>query len=280
MSRWELRPQFEDSLRGLIEILQVNPNITIELASHTDNRDTHENNDILSQKRAQSVCDYLVIRGIDPYRLKAKGYGERVPRTLHKDYKYNSFVIPGGTKLTEEYINKLPKEVQEYAHQLNRRTEFKVISKDYVPREDISDDQMANVEILPEDNAVKIAVDKQGSVSFKAIVNAYTENITYNQNFEFGVSQRKVMELLNDGIITKDDFLGDANKVIKVGAVADRAQFIIREMHIADRSVENIKVTVYNNLKTDWLMGQKVLKEFGDFNIDTNSMKLIFNKEK
>ncbi len=278
LSRWELRPQFEDSLRGLIEILQVNPNITIELASHTDNRDTHENNDILSQKRAQSVCDYLVIRGIDPYRLKAKGYGERVPRTLHKDYKYNSFVIPGGTKLTEEYINKLPKEVQEYAHQLNRRTEFKVISKDYVPREDISDDQMANVEILPEDNAVKIAVDKQGSVSFKAIVNAYTENITYNQNFEFGVSQRKVMELLNDGIITKDDFLGDANKVIKVGAVADRAQFIIREMHIADRSVENIKVTVYNNLKTDWLMGQKVLKEFGDFNIDTNSMKLIFNK--
>ena len=278
LSRWELRPQFEDSLRGLIEILQVNPNITIELASHTDNRDTHENNDILSLKRAQSVCDYLVIRGIDPYRLKAKGYGERVPRTLHKYYKYNSFVIPSGTKLTEEYINKLPKEVQEYAHQLNRRTEFKVISKDYVPREDISDDQMANVEILPEDNAVKIAVDKQGFVSFKAIVNAYTENITYNQNFEFGVSQRKVMELLNDGIITKDDFLGDANKVIKVGAVADRAQFIIREMHIADRSVENIKVTVYNNLKTDWLMGQKVLKEFGDFNIDTSSMKLIFNK--
>lgn len=278
LSRWELRPQFEDSLRGLIEILQVNPNITIELASHTDNRDSHESNDILSQKRAQSVCDYLVIRGIDPYRLKAKGYGERVPRTLHKDYKYNSFVIPSGTKLTEEYINKLPKEVQEYAHQLNRRTEFKVISKDYVPRENISDDQMANVEIRPEDNTVNIAVDKQGFVSFKAIVNAYTENITYNQNFEFGVSQRKVMELLNDGIITKDDFLGDANKLIKVGAVADRAQFVIREMHIADRSVENIKVTVYNNLKTDWLMGQKVLKEFGDFNIDTNSMKLIFNK--
>ena len=278
LSRWELRPQFEDSLRGLIEILQVNPNITIELASHTDNRDSHESNDILSQKRAQSVCDYLVIRGIDPYRLKAKGYGERVPRTLHKDYKYNSFVIPSGTKLTEEYINKLPKEVQEYAHQLNRRTEFKVISKDYVPRENISDDQMANVEIRPEDNTVNIAVDKQGFVSFKAIVNAYTENITYNQNFEFGVSQRKVMELLNDGIITKDDFLGDANKLIKVGAVADRAQFVIREMHIADRCVENIKVTVYNNLKTDWLMGQKVLKEFGDFNIDTNSMKLIFNK--
>ena len=280
LASWELRPQFEDSLKGLIEMLQINPNITIELSSHTDNRDSHESNDILSQKRAQSVCDYLVIRGIDPFRLRAKGYGERVPRTLHKDYTYNNYVIPAGTKLTEDYISKLPKKVQEFAHQLNRRTEFKVISKDYVPREDISDDQMASVEIRPEDNVVNIVVDKQGFITFKAIVNAYTENITYNQNFDFGVSQRKVMEMLNDGIITKDDFIGDVKRIIKAGAVADKAQFIIREMYIADRSVQNVKVTVYNNLKTDWLIGQKTLKLFGDYNIDTNSMKLIFNKEK
>lgn len=279
LASWELRPQFEDSLRGLIEMLQVNPNITIELGSHTDSRDTHESNDILSQKRAQSVCDYLVIRGIDPYRLKAKGYGERVPRTLQKDYKHNNFVITSGTKLTEEYINSLPKEVQEFAHQLNRRTEFKVISKDYVPREDISDDQMANVQLRPEDNVTEIVVDKQGFVTFKAIINAYTERVTYNKDFTFGVSQKKVMSLLNDGIITKDDFIGDnIDKIIKVGAVADRAEFIIREMHIADRSVQNIKVTVYNNLKTDWLIGQETLKQFGDFEFDTNSMKLIFNK--
>ena len=279
LASWELRPQFEDSLRGLIEMLQINPNITIELGSHTDNRDTHESNDILSQKRAQSVCDYLVIRGIDPYRLKAKGYGERVPRTLLKEYKYKEFIIPSGTKLTEEYINGLPKDVQEFAHQLNRRTEFKVISKDYVPREDISDEQMADVQIKPEDNVIDIVVDKQGFVSFKAIINAYTERVTYNQGFGFGVSQKKVMAMLNDGIITKDDFIGDVDRLIKVGAVADRAQFIIREMHIADRSVQNIKVTVYNNLKTDWLIGQETLKEFGDFNFDQNSMKLIFNKE-
>lgn len=279
LARWELRPQFEDSLRGLIEMLQINPNITIELGSHTDSRDTHESNDVLSQKRAQSVCDYLVIRGIDPYRLRAKGYGERVPRTLQKEYRYNGFVIPSGTKLTEEYINKLPKEVQEYAHQLNRRTEFKVISKDYVPREDISDEEMANVQVRPEDNVTDFLVDQQGFISFKAIINAYTERVTYSKDFTFGVSQKKVMELLNDGIITKDDFVGDVSRIIKVGAVADRAQFIIREMHIADRSVQNIKVTVYNNLKTDWLIGQETLKQFGDFNFDKDSMKLIFNKE-
>lgn len=280
LAKWELQSQFQDSLRGLIEMLQVNPTLTIELGSHTDNRDSHESNDILSQKRAISVCEYLVIRGIDPYRLTAKGYGERVPRTLHKDYKYKNFVIESGTELTEEYINSLPKEVQEFAHQLNRRTEFRVISKDYVPREDISDEQRANVFVRPEDNKIDIAVNKQGSISFKAIINAYTENITYKSNYGFGVSQRKVMSMLNDGIITKEDFIGDVNKIIKTGAVADRAQFIIKEMRIADRSVKNVKVTVYNNLKTDWQIGQATLKQFGDFEFDTKNMKLIFNKDK
>lgn len=280
LAKWELQPQFEDSLKGLIEMLQVNPNITIELGSHTDSRDTHESNDILSQKRAQSVCDFLVIRGIDPYRLTAKGYGERVPRTLQRDYKYKDYTIVSGTKLTEEYINSLPKDIQEFAHQLNRRTEFRVISKDYVPRENISDDQMADVSIRPQDNVVSIMLNQQGSISFKAIINAYTENVTIDKNFSgVAVSQKKVMSMLNDGILTKDDFIGDnVEKIIKEGAVADRAQFLVREMRIADRSVENIKVTVYNNLKTDWLIGQETLKQFGDFELDTKGMKIIFNK--
>ena len=280
LSKWELRPQFEDSLRGLIELLQVNPNITIELGSHTDSRDTYEKNDILSQKRAQSVCDYLVIRGIDPFRLTAKGYGERMPRTLLKDYTYKGFTIPAGTTLTDEYIKGLPNdETKEYAHQLNRRSEFRVISKDYVPRENINDDQMARVSTRPEDNMVSFAVNKQGYLSFNAIINAYTESITYDKDFGFGVSQKEVMKLLNDGIITKDDFIGgNIERIIKVGEVADRAEFIIKDMWIANRTVKNVKVTVYNNLKTNWLIGDKVLKEFGEFNFDTESMKLIFNQ--
>lgn len=280
LSKWELRPQFEDSLRGLIEMLQINPNITIELGSHTDSRDTHESNDILSQKRAQSVCDYLVIRGIDPFRLTAKGYGERVPRTLQKDYTYNGYTFTAGTTLNEDYISKLPSDdIKEYAHQLNRRSEFRVISKDYIPREFVSDDQMAVIDMKHQDNQVDFTQDKQGFLSFKAIVNAYTETITYDQSFDFGISQQKVMELLTDGIIGKDDFIGEnIDKIITTGAVANRAEFYIKEMWIANRSVKNIKVTVYNNLRTDWLIGEKTLKQFGEFKFDTDTMKLIFNK--
>ena len=266
LGKWDLLPQFEDSLQGLIEILQVNPNITIELGSHTDNRGSEASNDILSQRRAQSVCDYLVIRGIDPLRLTAKGYGERVPRTVD------------GVRLTEEYINSLPTEEQkERAHQLNRRTEFKVLSRDYEARSTISDDQMANIKVNPDDNKVEFAQDKMGLFSFKSYVNAYTEYLTYDRDFDLSVSQNKVMELLNKGIITKDDFIGDnIDRIITAGAVKDRSSFIIKEMRIADRTVENIEVTVVNSLKYDWVIGQRDLKKFGNFEFNIDELKLIF----
>lgn len=278
LGKWDLQPQFEDSLQGLIEILQVNPNITIELGSHTDLRGSETSNDILSQKRAQSVCDYLVIRGIDPLRLTAKGYGERVPRTLRSDFVYKGYTFKNGTKLTEDYINKLPsEELKEYAHQLNRRTEFKVLTRDFKPREDIDDDQMAKIRLNPEDNKVQFSQDKLGYFYFNSYINAYTERITYDRDSDFSVSQQKVMELLTNGAITKDDFIGEnIDKIIMAGKVKDRAQFIIKEMRIADRTVENIEVTVVNSQKYDWVMGQKVLKQFGNFEFDTDQQKLIF----
>ena len=278
LGKWDLMPQFEDSLQGLIEILQVNQNITIELGSHTDNRGSEASNDILSQRRAQSVCDYLVIRGIDPMRLTAKGYGERVPRTLNKDFVYKGYTFKNGTKLTEDYINGLSsEELKEYAHQLNRRTEFKVLSRDFVPRENISDDQMANIRLNPEDNKVPFVQDKMGLFSFKTYVNAYTEYVTYDRDSDLSVSQKKVMELLTNGIITKNDFIGDnIDRIITTGAVKDRSSFIIKEMRIADRTVENIEVTVVNSQKYDWVIGQKDLKKFGNFEFNTDELKLIF----
>jgi len=279
LGKWELLPQFEDSLQGLIEMLQLNPHITIELGSHTDFRDTDARNDILSQKRAQSVCDYLVVRGIDPLRLTAKGYGERVPRTLKKDFVYNGFTFKNGTRLTENYINALStEELKEYAHQLNRRTEFKVISKDYKPRTGISDEQRAAISLNPQDNKVPFAQDPtSGLFSFNAIINAYTENIVYDKDNDFTVSQPKVMKLLDEGRITKDDFEGDnIEKIITAGAVKDRSVFRIKEMYIADRKVEDIKVMVVNSQRADWVIGSKALKQFGGFEFNTNEYKLIF----
>lgn len=137
---WELQTQFQDSLNGLVQTMRDNPNIVIELASHTDSRGTHEYNDNLSLLRASAVVDYLADQGIDRERLEAAGYGKRRPRIIESRIERNGVVFESGTVLSEEYINSLEdEEQQEIAHQLNRRTEFRVIREDYEPPEEDDD---------------------------------------------------------------------------------------------------------------------------------------------
>lgn len=131
LGKWDLKEQYQDSLNGLIVIMNENPNIIIQLRSHTDYRGSDKSNEILAQKRAQSVVDYLVERGIDRERMKPKGMGEYEPREV--DIPGTSFSI--GDKLTQKFIDALPNDsLKEEAHQLNRRTDFKVIGTNYVPK--------------------------------------------------------------------------------------------------------------------------------------------------
>ncbi|NJK87012.1 MAG: OmpA family protein [Bacteroidales bacterium] len=128
----DLRPESMISLDNLVETLKENDNITIELGSHTDSRASDEYNLELSKKRAQSVVNYLIEKGIARDRLVPKGYGESESKVVDsKDNEQYPF-LPVGTKLTEQFINSLPDEDQkEMAHFLNRRTEFKVLRTDY-----------------------------------------------------------------------------------------------------------------------------------------------------
>jgi peptidoglycan-associated lipoprotein len=130
--KWDLRPESMVSLDRLVETLNDNPNVTIELMSNTDSRDTEEYNLALSQKRAQSVVDYLVSKGISSERLTAKGYGESNPKVVDAFIVRDNPFLKLGETLTEQYINSLPTDEQrEIAHQINRRTEFKVLRTDY-----------------------------------------------------------------------------------------------------------------------------------------------------
>ena len=134
-AKWDLRPESMVSLDNLVETLDDNPNVTIELMSHTDSRGTPADNQELSQKRAQSVVDYLISKGITPDRLQAKGYGESQPKVVDEKVKtqYDFFELED--ILTEGFINQLEgAELQEKAHQVNRRTEFRVLSTDYIPQ--------------------------------------------------------------------------------------------------------------------------------------------------
>ena len=129
--RWELTSASEEELLKLVKLLQDNPNITIELAAHTDMKGTEEFNNELSQKRAQSCCDFLIAHGIEAERLTPVGYGESKPvvadKALNKRYPF----IPVDQVLDEAFISTLPEDKQETCHQINRRTEFKVVKTTY-----------------------------------------------------------------------------------------------------------------------------------------------------
>ncbi|HEY4787015.1 MAG TPA: OmpA family protein [Bacteroidales bacterium] len=134
-AKWDLRPESMVALDKLVETLNDNPNITIELMSHTDARGNEADNMVLSQKRAQSVVDYLIEKGIAPDRLSAKGYGKTVPKVVDKKLAEQYSFLKEGITLSEDFINSLKdSDLQEIVHQINRRTEFKVLSTDYKPK--------------------------------------------------------------------------------------------------------------------------------------------------
>ncbi|MDE6832375.1 MAG: OmpA family protein, partial [Muribaculaceae bacterium] len=126
-----LRPESKTALAEMVQVMNDNPNITIEMASHTDRKGSEEYNIKLSQRRAQSVIDYLIEAGISADRLQAMGYGKSRPKTITKKLAREFPQFEEGTTLTPEYIETLSAEDQEVADQINRRTEFQVLSTNY-----------------------------------------------------------------------------------------------------------------------------------------------------
>ena len=101
-----LRAESVASLDSVVNFLKDNPSITVEIYSYTDSKGTPEYNLALSQRRAQSVLDYLEKTGVDRGRLTAKGFG------------YKNAAAP----------NEVNGKDNPEGRQLNRRTEFRIIS--------------------------------------------------------------------------------------------------------------------------------------------------------
>ncbi len=105
LDRWYIRRDAVEDLDRLAKLMQRYPTMRIELASHTDSRGSDTYNQALSQKRAEAAVAYLVSRGVDRERMVAQGYGESRLRNRCSDAVY----------------------CPEREHQVNRRTEFRVL---------------------------------------------------------------------------------------------------------------------------------------------------------
>ena len=152
LGKASLREEGAKALDELADLLiKDHPELVIELRSHTDVRGSKQLNKKLSEERAQSCVDYLVKKGVSSNRLIAVG------RSF-----YEPIQDEDGNILTSEYILKLPINLQESAHQKNRRTDFKVLStslEEYNKEKEDKERPIRDAIIDEEGNLIEISTD-------------------------------------------------------------------------------------------------------------------------
>lgn len=189
-ARAELRNESKVALDTVYNILQRNPNITIGLRSHTDYRGGTDDNNDLSQRRADSCVAYLIKKGVPQDRLTAQGMGESDPFVIPMDYSgYGAGMFASGTRLSEDFIKGLNKEQQEVANQINRRTDFMVLRDDYVPAE-TQDTESVGEKSDTKKNKKPIGetiVLEPGQTSLGAIAKKYKMNVVQLKKLNGGM---------------------------------------------------------------------------------------------
>ena len=287
LDKWDLKQQYEDSLMYLFFVLVQNPNLVVELRSHTDSRASDEHNDLLSQRRAQSCVNFLVNEmKIDADRIIPKGYGKRNPRKLEKDmlvpYNGKMYQFKRGVILDDKYINALPKEQQEPAHQLNRRTEFFVVRDDYVPKSD---------SITPVTIQKPIAVVKKRVIPVQINGDNIAGSCVANgKNMNFLLSGKKTEDvfmdyatatkMLQDLTIEIDDFeLGEKALNPDDGSIIENSILYLSELVMGDDYAENVKVIIKKGLPAALVIGTEFIsEEWGDYSIDKQNKEIVFEK--
>lgn len=110
LSHWAISEESFLELDSLVRFLLHHPELKIEVGVHFDTRVSDTQSQRLDRKRAQSIVDYLITKGVEQYRLTAVGYWKNVPL------------------ITQKEINRLTTvQEKEEAHSINRRIEFKII---------------------------------------------------------------------------------------------------------------------------------------------------------
>ena len=280
LAKWDLKPQFEDSIQDLIKTMDANPKIIVELGAHTDIRGIDEANDILSQKRAESVVNYLILRGIDPGRLYAKGYGEQVPRHLYNDIKKNGITFPKGTKLSESYIDSIPKNQQETAHSLNRRIEFRIVGKDYQERAiaDQGDTSSVHIQLGNKKNLVVFGMPARDMYETSCSINGYSKKVIYTPLTRLVTcSVDFALELLKQGVIKKDDFKGNPEDIISTGNIIHKSVFTLKDFRLGNKTIRNVDVYVWHGSTYPFLINKVTLEKFGKATIDTEKSIITFD---
>lgn len=281
LGKWDLKEQYQDSLIDLIVLLEKNPRLVVELASHTDSRPIAMTNDSLSQYRAQSVVDYLIQRGIDGERLVAKGYGSQVPRTLQKNmisiYKGKSFEFDSGVVLTDAYIESLPsRDMREAAHQLNRRTEFSVLREDFIPSGDRGLSSVVGMVDMADANKISYTLNPDDKPELRVIANGLGMRAVYDQKAKASyISIDAVMRLLQIGNLGVNSFKNKGKSFDEDGEVLPNQRLQLKEIKVGQYVISRIELITAEEMPADIILNHQGLSKIGPFTVDTENMQLV-----
>jgi len=310
LAKWDLKEEFMDSLMDLYLVMVNNPNIVVELRAHTDCRPfLGLTNDTLSQRRAQSVVDYLISRGIEPERLVAKGYAERVPRTLDRNITVRvdgkPYSFSEGTTLDCDYINHMnDKGRQEAAHLLNRRLEFLILRTDYVSKKLINnlasetptvkrteDGKVIDLvntpipesdykpEIIHDEGTIPATMISSAKGEIECIVNGSMMPMLIDERYAepIAIAWEEAMSFLYQRRINKEDFPDRDNAFDPEGNILDKTTVIFKEMQIGQKHLFNVEVVVVKGVDYKFIINREGLSRFGTYQFDKQRGKLTFD---
>ncbi|MFZ4401138.1 MAG: OmpA family protein [Bacteroidales bacterium] len=285
LGKWELKEKYQDSLIDLIKTLEKNPTIVIELRSHTDSRRIPMTNDTLSQRRSQSVVDYLILRGIPAGRLVAKGYGEKIPRTLTVPtasvYNGKTFVFDAGTTLTDEFVKAIKNvDEREAAYQLNRRTEFSILRDDFVPmpKNDTLPGGIASIVNNPLENTVDFTIGVNGVQEIPCIINQVSYKMAIDEKAKTATfSYDEAMTFLTAGRIGKNDFKENEKAIDKDGNIIEKSTIILKSIKLGNSEIKNVEAVVVKNMKVALIIDKPNLSKFGEVIVDKVKKKITIN---
>lgn len=304
LAKWDLKERYQDSLMDLYLTLVNNPNIVIEIRSHTDCRPYLTlTNDTLSQRRAQSVVDYLISRGIESDRLIAKGYAERVPREMEKDITIKGYTFKKGMVLECDYIKRLPKEQQDIAHQLNRRTDFMIVRTDFVSKKLINnmasdepivketedgkiidlvnkpvEETEAEAAIIHDENVIPVTMIQSTKGEITAIINGSEVPVLIDERYKeaIAVSWEEAMNFLYQRRINKEDFPERDNSFDPEGNILDKSIVILKSVQIGQKRLEKVEAVIVKDAPAKFIINRVGMNEFGKYEFDKQRGRITF----
>lgn len=302
--RWESKQVLDQ----LVETLNKYPKMKVEFGSHTDCRSSYEYNIYLSQRRADSAVNYIIQKGINPWRLEARGYGE--------------------SKLVNECECEGAKRVPctEKQHQENRRTEVRVVNckyefeigspevtnfdtnsaalpeggyiqskvviqarYDYIQKygqehaDELKKEQEEAERLRKEEEARKLkekydiieVTPRRDKLEIMGAVGRKRIRFTYDSTgFKVEIPQSTVEQLIRAGELSMDDF-SDGNEKIKFsdGSKVTSRSFKLKSLMLGDVEFTNVRCKMVDNTDPA-VIGKALFRDYENVVLKENQLYL------